>query len=112
MGQKVLQSPPLPLRNGSSSKGSRDEGCCGYVKVSNRCGACHSHRVEGVCGQESARQFGSSGHQGGEEIWQVHHPWLGHDQDSHEACVESGKREVFGKVVMVKAKPATKVVKA
>merc|ERR1719351_702656 len=33
----------------------------------------------------------SCGHQGGEEVRQVHHPWLGHDQDSHEACDESGQ---------------------
>merc|ERR1712241_603589 len=71
--------------------GSGDEGGCGYVKVSDRCRACHNHGVEGVRGQESARQPDSSSHQGGEEIRQVHHPWLGHDQDSHEACDESGE---------------------
>merc|ERR1719210_2336698 len=42
-------------------------------------------------GSEVKKVLDSSGYQGGEEVRQVHHPWLGHDQDSHEACDESGQ---------------------
>merc|ERR1712048_681262 len=51
-------------------------------------------------------------HAGSEEHGSVHHPWCLQDQNCMKPATKAGKREVFGKVVMVKAKPARKVVKA
>merc|ERR1712117_894688 len=104
---------PASFHSGFLKHGAQGEGggCEGPVAIWHHGCDCDIHWIEGVRLQESACQPRSSGSEGSQVDREVHCSWPGDAEAENEASDESGQEEMFGQVMVVKAKPAKKVVK-
>merc|ERR1712190_159967 len=96
-------------RNGTNEG---ESSCTGHVQGRYRRGIGQWVRGKEVSSFQVARYARQCCNSRSEEDWCFHRSRLGSVEDSHKASHESREKEVFGKVVMVKAKPARKIVKA
>merc|ERR1712173_449766 len=91
---------------------SNEGRCQGHECRRSRSGAFGEHGAEEGRGWQGIEELGGNWRAGGQESGQVCAPWLCMIKTRLKPATKAGKREVFGKVVMVKAKPARTVVKA
>merc|ERR1712039_9836 len=112
MGIGAGLSPCPSPSHSNNGADEDDEGGEEHVEGRHRRGARHIVRAEEVSVRKANQQLGGGGDSGGGQDWRLQLPGLCRLKTRTKPATKAGKREVFGKVVMVKAKPARKVVKA
>merc|ERR1712165_609706 len=88
-----------------------NEGCSGHVAIWHHCGECDSHRIESADCKKVLASLAAVATKEVKSTGKFTVPGLAMLKLKTKPATKAGKREMFGKVVVVKAKPAKKVVK-